>query len=156
MNVNECKYVITGYAGSVSASGGYGGGSASVTVDVESVSEKMKAGSKFGSEEEKFKIGGGNMPEPIAIRLISIQKMFDVKLYSAYKDTRNSRIPCRFSRRLLSKRSKNIIKALEVYPSTLNVRLPTAKILFGGLEAIIKTARMMTIPTTSPLAIILA
>lgn len=112
------------FGGSVSLSGHYGGFSGSLSVDINTLSESMKKGSKFGCEETTFNVGGENMPEPISIKLVSLSKVFDEKLYKVYMENTNQRASCRFANDLLEKLTENIKKILNNYDKLLGVSVP--------------------------------
>ena len=53
----------------MSVGGGFGGYSASLSVNVETFKESMNQNTKFGSSKKVYKSGGPDMPSPIRIKL---------------------------------------------------------------------------------------
>ena len=98
--------------GSVTASGGFGGFSGSLKVDVSKLRQSSAVKSKFATNKVIFTSGGPDMPEPIGIKLLPIYKATDdsffSKLYGSYKCD-------------LKQRRTNIKKALRVYPKVKGV-----------------------------------
>ncbi|XP_068713918.1 uncharacterized protein [Montipora foliosa] len=112
------KFASTNVEGSLSVSGGYGGGSASVSVDVNKFQESEETSKNFGEQQQTYKIGGEDFPEPIQLELTSVEQTLKLKFWGnmeELKQTPNS--PCRkINEKKLKKIEANLKTALELYP----------------------------------------
>lgn len=97
-----------------------------MTVDVAKMGESMESGSTFGSSETTLRSGGDNLPEPISIKLMSIESLFDSKLFQPYQNMSG----CSFTDESLATLKKNIKMILNEYPTLLDVELPEGMSLF--------------------------
>lgn len=92
----------------VSVSGRYLGYSSSLSVDFERFKASMTTGTSFGSEKVVFRCGTRNIPEPIGLKLVPIDRVFDDSFFKAL----SKRYRCN-----LAQRSRNAKKILKEYPS---------------------------------------
>ena len=91
----------------MTASGGYGGFSASLSVDVSKFKERKEDKSKFSENKKVFISGGPGMPEPIGIKLLSILKATADNFFSSLDQS----YKCE-----LKQRRTNIKRVLKEYP----------------------------------------
>lgn len=89
-------------------SGWYGGFSSSVSIDFERFTASMTSGISFGSEKVVFRCGTRNKPEPIGLKLISIDRAFDDSFFKALSK--------KYQCRNLAQRRTNVKKILKEYP----------------------------------------
>lgn len=66
-------------------SGGYKGFSASLKVDVMKFKQSMKKGSSLSSDKTVLTAGGGDLPEPIKVRLMPIYKAVHIDFFRNLK-----------------------------------------------------------------------
>ena len=66
----------------MSASGGYGGFSASLSVDINRFKESTTDTSSFTENRVVFSSGGPDMPEPIKVRLMPIDNAVEDSFFS--------------------------------------------------------------------------
>ena len=92
----------------MSVSGWYGGFSSSVSIDFERFTASMTSGISFGSEKVVFRYGTRNKPEPIGLKLISIDRAFDDSFFKALSK--------KYQCRNLAQRRTNVKKILKEYP----------------------------------------
>ncbi|KAL9962439.1 hypothetical protein ACROYT_G031543 [Oculina patagonica] len=95
-------------ASSVTGSGGYGGFSASLSVDVNKFKNFMSDASRFTENKVEFSSGGPNLPEPIGVKLLPIHNAIDDSYYS----TLDQRYQCNN----LAQRRRNVQRVLKEYP----------------------------------------
>ena len=110
---------------SVGGSGGYGGYSASLKVDVNIFKQSINEGSKFMSDKTVLTAGGSNLPEPIRVRLIPMYKAVH---YDFFKHLKNSRLSGCDSTQSMAQKSGNVERILEEYPKLKGAILPEGKI----------------------------
>ena len=70
-------------------SGGFGGFSASLQVDVSTFKESINEGSEFMSDKTILTAGGSDLPEPIRVRLIP---MYQAVHYNFFQHLKNPRL----------------------------------------------------------------
>ncbi|XP_027039822.1 uncharacterized protein LOC113668146 [Pocillopora damicornis] len=92
----------------MSVSGGYKGFSSSVSIDFERFTASMTSGTSFGSEKVVFRCGTRNKPEPIGLKLISIDRAFDDSFFKALSK--------KYQCQNLAQRRTNVKKILKEYP----------------------------------------
>ena len=92
----------------MSLSGGYKGFSSSVSIDFERLTASMTSGISFGSEKVVFRCGTRNKPEPIGLKLISIDRAFDDSFFKALSK--------KYQCQNLARRRTNVKKILKEYP----------------------------------------
>ena len=92
----------------MSVSGRYKGFSSSVSIDFERFTASMTSGISFGSEKVVFRCGTRNKPEPIGLKLISIDRAFDDSFFKALSK--------KYQCRNLAQRRTNVKKILKEYP----------------------------------------
>ncbi|XP_078383899.1 uncharacterized protein LOC144666356 [Oculina patagonica] len=102
------KYAMENIASSVTGSGGYGGFSASLSVDVNKFKNFMSDASRFTENKVEFSSGGPNLPEPIGVKLLPIHNAIDDSYYS----TLDQRYQCNN----LAQRRRNVQRVLKEYP----------------------------------------
>ena len=104
----------------MSASGGYGGFSASLQVDVGKLKESTTDTTNFTENTVKFTSGGPDMPEPIKLTLMPI--------YRAVEDSFFSVLDQQYQCQNLAQRKGNFIKILQEYPQIYHVSEPRGMI----------------------------
>ncbi|XP_068753764.1 uncharacterized protein [Montipora capricornis] len=110
------KYAMENIGASVSASGGYGGFSASLQVDVSKFKESTTDTTNFTENTVKFTSGGPDMPEPIKLTLMPI--------YKAVEDSFFSVLDQQYQCKNLAQRKGNFKKILQEYPQIYHVSEP--------------------------------
>ena len=106
-------------------SGGYGGYSASLKVDVNTFKQSIDEGSKFMSDKTILTAGGSDLPEPIRVRLIPMYKAVH---YDFFKHLKNPRLSGCDSAQSMAQKSQNVERILEEYPNLKGAKLPEGKI----------------------------
>ena len=111
----------------VSVSGGYGGATASVSVNIGNFDESEESESEFGEQEVTYTIGGDDLPEPIQLKLISIEETLDEKFWGNLDELKTkSGSPCESMNRIqLPELKSNIIRALNDYPKRMKAKRAT-------------------------------
>ena len=98
---------------SVGVSGGYGGFSASLKVDVNTFKQSIDEGSTFMSDKTVLTSGGSDLPEPIRVQLMPIYKAIH---YDFFKHPKNPRLSGCDSAQTVAEKSENVKKILKEYP----------------------------------------
>ena len=80
----------------------------SLSVDSKRFTASMTTGISFGSDKVMFQCGTSNNPEPIGMRLISIDQAFDDSFFKALSK--------KYQCQNLAQRRLNVKKILEEYP----------------------------------------
>lgn len=107
---------------SVSVSGGYGGATGSVSVDVTKFQESEETKKEFGEKQLTYQIGGDDLPEPIQTVLMGIEETLQEKFWSNLNELKK-KSPCkRMSNVKLGKFLKNMRKAIGEYPGRKGVQ----------------------------------
>ena len=106
-------------------SGGYGGYSASLKVDVNTIKDSINERSEFMSDKTILTAGGSDLPEPIRVRLIPMYKAVH---YDFFKHLKNSRLSGCDSAQSMAQKSENLERILEEYPKLKGAILPEGKI----------------------------
>ena len=107
---------------SVSVSGGYGGATGSVSVDVNQFEESEETKKEFGDQQLSYTIGGDDLPEPIQLKLMGIEETFKPKFWSNLDELTKKSSCKRMSLTKLGKFLKNMKKTIEDYPSKLGLK----------------------------------
>ncbi|XP_078384038.1 uncharacterized protein LOC144666477 [Oculina patagonica] len=110
------SYAMENIDASVSASGGYGGFDASLTVDVNKFKESMSDTSKFTENKVEFTSGGDSLPEPIGVKLLPIHSVITDSFFSALED--------KYRCENLEQRRNNVKRVLKEYPEIEKVTAP--------------------------------
>ncbi|XP_068755959.1 uncharacterized protein [Montipora capricornis] len=110
------KYAMENIEASVSGSGGYGGFSASLQVDVSKFKKSTIDTTEFTENTVKFTSGGPDMPEPIKLKLMPID--------DAVEDSFFSVLDQQYQCENLAQRKENFKKILEEYPDLNGVSAP--------------------------------
>lgn len=110
------KYAMENIGSSVSASGGYGGFSASLQVDLSKFKESTTDTTKFTENTVEFTSGGADMPEPIQLELKPI--------HNAVEDCFFSDLDPGYQCENLAQRKGNFKRILREYPRIKNVSEP--------------------------------
>lgn len=97
----------------MSVGGGFGGYSASLSVNVETFKESMNQNTKFGSSKKVYKSGGPDMPSPIRIKLEPIYNALRVAFFKKHLQQHPN---CNFNVQALSQLKNNIEKLFKAYP----------------------------------------
>ena len=92
----------------VSVSGRFFGFSNYLSVNFKRFTASMTSGTSFGSEKVVFRYGTRNKPEPIGLKLISIDRAFDDSFFKALSK--------KYQCRNLAQRRTNVKKILKEYP----------------------------------------
>ena len=111
--------------GSVSTSGGYGGFTGSVSLDVSKFNEAEETKKETGEKELTYKIGGEDLPEPIQIELMGIEETLQERFWSNLKDLQTRPPRKQMSLTKLKTLSSNMGKAIGEYPHRNGVHRPT-------------------------------
>ena len=106
----------------MSASGGYGGFSASLQVDLSKFKESTTDTTKFTENTVEFTSGGADMPEPIQLELKPI--------HNAVEDCFFSDLDPRYQCENLAQRKGNFKRILREYPRIKNVSEPQGMISY--------------------------
>ena len=106
-------------------SGGGGGFSASLKVDVNTFKESINEGSKFMSDKTILTAGGPDLPEPIRVRLIL---MYEAIHYNFFKHLKNPRLSGCDSAQSMAQKGQNVKRMLAEYPNLKGAILPEGKI----------------------------
>ena len=112
----------------MSASGGYGGFSASLQVDISKFKESNTDTTNFTENKVEFTSGGPDMPEPIKLKLMPIG--------NAVEDSFFSELDQQYRCDNLAQRKGNIKRILQEYPQIKDVSEPQGMILHYGLKNI--------------------
>ena len=112
----------------MSGSGGYGGFSASLQVDVSKFKESTIDTTEFTENTVKFTSGGPDMPEPIKLKLMPID--------DAVEDSFFSVLDQQYQCENLAQRKENFKKILEEYPHLNGVSAPEGMISHYALKNI--------------------
>ena len=67
-------------------SGGYGGATGSVSVDVNTFEESEETKKDFGEQQLVYTVGGDSLPEPIQVTLLGIEETLEPKFWSNLGD----------------------------------------------------------------------
>ena len=110
----------------MSASGSYGGFSASLQVDISKFKESTADTTKFNEETVKFTSGGPDMPEPIRLKLMPI--------YNAVEDSFFSVLDQQYQCKNLAQRKGNFKRVLREYPQINHVSEPRGMISHYALK----------------------
>ena len=97
----------------MSVGGGFGGYSASLSVNVETFKESMNQNTKFGSSKKVYKSGGPDMPSPIRIKLEPTCNALRVAFFKKHLQQHPN---CNFNVQVLSRLKNNIEKVFKAYP----------------------------------------
>lgn len=97
----------------MSVGGGFGGYSASLSVNVETFKESMNQNTKFGSSKKVYKSGGPDMPSPIRIKL---EPIYNALRAAFFKKHLQQQPNCNFNVQSLSQLKNNIEKLFKAYP----------------------------------------
>ena len=100
----------------MSVSGGYGGFSASLKVDVSKFKESTTDTTKFTENTVKFRSGGADMPEPIKLKLMPIHNAIEESFFSVLDQE--------YQCENLAQRKENLKRILQEYPRIKNVSKP--------------------------------
>ena len=107
---------------SVSVSRGYRGGTASVSVAVNQFEESEETEKDFGEQQLNYTTGGDDLPEPIRLKLMSIEETLKPNFLEELK----KKSPCKsMSLTKLGKFLKNTRKTIKDYPSKLGAKRAT-------------------------------
>lgn len=107
---------------SVSVSGGYGGATGSVSVDVSKFEESEETKKDFGEEQLTYRIGGDDLPEPIKLELMGIEETLRLKFWSNLEELKK-KAPCkRMTEAKLVKFKNNMERAIKEYPGRKKVK----------------------------------
>lgn len=104
----------------MSASGGYGGFSASLSVDINKFKESTTDTANFTENKVVFSSGGPDMPEPIKVKLMPID--------NAVEDSFFSVLDQQYRCENLAQRRGNVKKILQEYPQIKDVSEPQGMI----------------------------
>ncbi len=104
----------------MTASGGYGGFDASLTVDVKRFKDSMENTSKFTENTVEFTSGGDSLPEPIGVKLLPIHSVITDSFFSALEDN--------YRCENLEQRRNNVNRVLQEYPEIEGVTAPNGMI----------------------------
>lgn len=116
--------------GSVSVSGGYGGFTGSVSVDVSVFNEAEESKKQSGEEELTYTIGGDDLPEPIQMELMGIQETLQERFWHNLQDLK-TRSPCKkMNQRKLRKLSDLMGRAIKDYPQKNGVHRPIGMLTY--------------------------
>ena len=85
--------------------------------------ESISSKTQFGEKAVEFNVGGDDLPEPIAIRLIQLGKALNPALYEA-DEIKKLSARCDFSHSVLRIKSTHVTKALEEYPRKMGAIEP--------------------------------
>ena len=110
---------------SVSVSGGYGGATGSVSVDVNKFEESEQTNKEFGEQQLIYNIGGDDLPEPIQTELMGIEETLQPKFWSNLDELTTKPACSRMSKTKLGKFLKNMRKAIKEYPGRKGVKRAT-------------------------------
>ena len=124
MNLHLLIFILQ-IENSVGVSGGYGGFSGSLKVDVNTFKQSIDEGSKFMSDKTILTVGGSDLPEPIRVRLIP---MYQAVHYDFFKHLKNHRLSGCDSAQSMVQKSQNVKKILAEYPNLKEAQLPKGKI----------------------------
>ena len=92
----------------VSVSGRFIGFSSYLSVNFKRFTASMKTGLSFGSEKVEFRCGTRYKPEPIGLKLISIDRAFDDSFFKALSK--------KYQCQNLARRRRNVKRILKEYP----------------------------------------
>ena len=106
-------YLCLQVGNSVSVEGSYGGFSASLAVNVETLRESMNNNTKFGSNKKVLKTGGPDLPEPIKVKLMPIYEALEVRFFTEIRQRRS----CHYSTSFLENLTQNTKRLFRDYPS---------------------------------------
>ena len=113
-------------------SGGYGGATGSVSVDVSKFEESEETKKDFGEEQLTYRIGGDDLPEPIKLELMGIEETLRLKFWSNLEELKK-KAPCkRMTEAKLVKFKKNMERAIKEYPGRKKVKRATGLLLDTG------------------------
>ena len=112
----------------VSVGGSYGGAEASLEVNVDQFKESMSEGTKFGEDKVVFTVGGEDLPEPIAIKLVPLYEALKPVYFNA-SDAEIKKLParCSFSDAALKSKFSHVTKAFQKYPEMKDAINPTGE-----------------------------
>ncbi|XP_068755958.1 uncharacterized protein [Montipora capricornis] len=110
------KYAMENIGASVSGSGGYKGFSASLKVDVSKFKESTTDTTNFTENKVEFTSGGPDMPEPIKLKLMPIDKAVEDSFFSVLDQ--------QYQCENLAQRKENFKKILQEYPQINDVSRP--------------------------------
>ena len=103
-------------------SGGYGGATGSVSVNVDQFEESEETKKDFGEQQLTYTIGGDSLPEPIQLKLLGIEETLKPKFWSNLDELTKLK-PCkRMSLTKLGKFLKNMGTTIEKYPEKMGVK----------------------------------
>ncbi|XP_068755962.1 uncharacterized protein [Montipora capricornis] len=111
----NCRRLVE-IKGSVSGSGGYNGFSASLKVDVSKFKKSNKTTTNFTENTVKFTSGGPDMPEPIKLELMPINKAVEDSFFSVLDQ--------QYQCENLAQRKENFKKIFKEYPHLNGVSEP--------------------------------
>ena len=104
-------------------SGGYGGATGSVSVDIKNFNAKDETKKEFEEEESINKVGDEKKYEPIQMKLMSIEETLDLKFWSNLNELKaNKNLRCsKMTQKKLEKIQKQMKTALKDYPELKGV-----------------------------------
>ncbi|PFX14924.1 hypothetical protein AWC38_SpisGene20888 [Stylophora pistillata] len=118
------KYALKNVKTAVSVTGRFLWYSSSLSVNFKRFKASMKTGTSFGSEKVVFRCGTRKIPEPIGLKLVSIDRVFDDSFFKAF----NKQYQCK----KLAQLRAHVKKILKEYPSLEGARTsprdPTVRI----------------------------
>ena len=103
-------------------SGGYGGATGSVSVDVNTFEESEETKKDFGEQQLVYTVGGDSLPEPIQVTLLGIEETLEQKFWSNLGDLQKKKSCKRMSLKKLKKFLRNIKQAIKAYPKEMEVK----------------------------------
>ena len=112
----------------MSGSGGYKGFSASLKVDVSKFKESTTDTTNFTENKVEFTSGGPDMPEPIKLKLMPIDKAVEDSFFSVLDQ--------QYQCENLAQRKENFKKILQEYPQIKDVSGPQGMISHYALKNI--------------------
>ena len=112
----------------MSGSGGYKGYSASLTVDVSKFKESNTSTTNFTENTVKFTSGGPDMPEPIKLELMPIDKAVEDSFFSVLDQ--------QYQCENLAQRKENFKNIFKEYPHLNDVSKPEGMISHYALKII--------------------
>ena len=123
----------------------------------------MSEGAKFGEDKVVFTVGGVDLPEPIAIKLVPLYEALKPVYYNA-SDAEIKKFParCSFSDAALKSKLSHVTKAFQKYPEMKDAIKPTGERTCGHFEItqsgmlILTTCSLFTCRPSSPHPIRLA
>ncbi|XP_073258586.1 uncharacterized protein [Porites lutea] len=116
------SYASENVGSSVSVSGGYGGATGSVSVDVSTFEESEETKKDFGEQQLVYTVGGDSLPEPIQVTLLGIEETLEPKFWSNLGDLQKKKSCKRMSSKKLKKFLRNMKQAIKAYPKEMKVK----------------------------------